>query len=135
MTAVANPKSKAKPKSSEATKPTKPAKTPKTPKTPAVRAGITASQVREAAETLKALAEPTRLTVLFALAERPNGANVGELVAAMNTTQPAMSHHLSILRLARMAEGTRAAKHVVYTVTAQGARLLASLEPVLNAPA
>ena len=43
-----------------------------------------------------ALADPTRILILYALDEQPR--NVTELTAELNTTQPTTSRHLKILR-------------------------------------
>ena len=42
--------------------------------------------------------------------------NVGEIVAAINVSQPTVSHHLSILRSAGLVNARREGKQVYYTL-------------------
>jgi ArsR family transcriptional regulator len=42
--------------------------------------------------------------------------NVGEIVAALNVTQPTVSHHLAILRAAGLVEVRREGKQVYYAL-------------------
>jgi DNA-binding transcriptional ArsR family regulator len=55
--------------------------------------------------TLAALADPTRRAMVELLAERPRRA--GELVAAFQVTQPAISRHLRVLRQHGLIEEQR----------------------------
>ncbi len=48
------------------------------------------------ADFCSALSDPTRLLILYALAERPH--NVSELANALGLSQPTTSRHLKILR-------------------------------------
>jgi DNA-binding transcriptional ArsR family regulator len=52
--------------------------------------------------TLAALADPTRRTVVELLRRRPRRA--GELAAAADTSAPAMSRHLRVLRASGLVE-------------------------------
>jgi DNA-binding transcriptional ArsR family regulator len=54
---------------------------------------------------LAALADPTRRSMVELLAERPR--RVGELVAAFPVSQPAISRHLRVLRMAGLIEEQR----------------------------
>jgi ArsR family transcriptional regulator, arsenate/arsenite/antimonite-responsive transcriptional repressor len=42
--------------------------------------------------------------------------NVGEIVSALNVTQPTVSHHLAILRAAGLVDVKRDGKQVYYTL-------------------
>jgi DNA-binding transcriptional ArsR family regulator len=65
-------------------------------------------------QTLEVLAEPNRRRILDLLreAERP----VGELVAALEVSQPAVSKHLRVLREAGLVEVTPDAQRRIYRV-------------------
>lgn len=76
-----------------------------------------------AAEQLKFAADGTRLGILILLAEAER--DVATLVADTGAlSQPAVSHHLSILRAARLVEPTRHGKRRVYALTDAGRRLV-----------
>lgn len=67
------------------------------------------------AERLKAVADPTRLRLLAALAARPGEqACVSDLAAATALPQPMVSHHLQILRRATVVSSTRRGSRVIY---------------------
>ena len=62
-------------------------------------------------ELLKQVSDPTRLQVLMLLSEKER--NVTELCADLGTqSQPAVSHHLALLRHGRLIEPRRAGKHI-----------------------
>ncbi len=69
------------------------------------------------AELCSALAEPTRLFILYALAERP--CNVTELTQKLELPQPTISRHLKILRDAGLAHATRQGMTLQYELTDQ----------------
>jgi ArsR family transcriptional regulator, arsenate/arsenite/antimonite-responsive transcriptional repressor len=65
---------------------------------PLVRQPIDASQATSLARLLKALADPTRLTLVSMVAAHEGGeACVCELTEPLGLTQPTISHHLKIL--------------------------------------
>lgn len=64
------------------------------------------------AETFRALADPTRLKITYALAERPQC--VSELAQLARVSEPAVSQHLRLLRALRIVRGRRAGKQVYY---------------------
>jgi DNA-binding transcriptional ArsR family regulator len=70
---------------------------------------LTDHAIRTRADLFKLVSEPVRLRVILLL--EAGERNVGELCAAMGFSQPAMSHHLSLLRLSRVAETRRAGKN------------------------
>lgn len=71
------------------------------------------------AAAFKHLADATRLRVLRRIAER-GAANVTDLGAEVGMSQPATSHHLAILRHARIIDGRREGKTVIYSLTPRG---------------
>ena len=78
--------------------------------------------VREVADQFRLLADPTRLRVLARLAER--GHNVGELCEALGgMSQPAVSHHLALLRASGLVTPSREGKFNFYDLTDQGRTL------------
>ncbi len=70
--------------------------------------------------TFEALAEPNRRRILDLLAtrERP----VGELVAALDVSQPTVSKHLRVLREAGLVAVTTRAQRRIYRVTPEPLR-------------
>jgi DNA-binding transcriptional ArsR family regulator len=64
------------------------------------------------AETFRLLGDPTRLRILFFCLESPRA--VGDIAASLDLSQSLVSHHLRLLRGARLVRGTRQAKQVFY---------------------
>jgi ArsR family transcriptional regulator len=64
------------------------------------------------AQICQALADPTRILLLYRLAEGPQ--NVGELSTALKVSQPAVSRHLKVLRERGMVTSTRHGATVIY---------------------
>ena len=60
------------------------------------------------------LADPNRILLLYALAERPH--NVGDLAAQLQLPQPTISRHLKILRERGMVIAERDGQSIVYMV-------------------
>ena len=61
------------------------------------------------------LADPTRILILYALAEAPH--NVGELAEALHAPQPTVSRHLKVLREREMVRAERFGPAVQYSLT------------------
>ena len=77
---------------------------------------------RARAERLKQVSDPTRLRVLLALSESPR--NVTQLRDELGgISQPALSHHLALLRHGRLIEPSRQGKTNVYDLTNAGREL------------
>jgi DNA-binding transcriptional ArsR family regulator len=73
------------------------------------------SEIRELhAQFCQALADPTRIMLLYTLAEGPR--NVGELATELKLSQPNVSRHLKVLRERGMAVATREGASVVYSL-------------------
>src|ERR1700722_1645828 len=80
------------------------------------------AEIRRVADLLKQVSDPTRLQVLMLLNEKER--NVSELCADLGTqSQPAVSHHLALLRHGRLIEPRRAGKHNFYGLTEAGREL------------
>jgi len=73
------------------------------------------SEIRELhAQFCQALADPTRIMLLYTLAEGPR--NVGELATELKLSQPNVSRHLKVLRERGMVVATREGANVVYSL-------------------
>ena len=71
--------------------------------------------MRMHAQVCAALADPTRILLLYSIAEQPQ--SVGDLVKAVNVSQPTVSKHLQNLRDRRMVTATRDGQNVIYSLT------------------
>ena len=90
-----------------------------------------AAEIRRVAELLKQVSDPTRLQVLMLLSEKER--NVTELCADLGTgSQPAVSHHLALLRHGRLIEPRRAGKHNFYALTEAGRKLAQVVNSVVE---
>ena len=76
-----------------------------------------------AASEAKALGDPTRLTLAWALAETDE-ACVCDLAWVMERAENLVSHHLRILRQADLATSRREGKMVLYSLTPRGRELV-----------
>lgn len=63
----------------------------------------------------KALGDPKRIQILFALSEKP--CNVSDLAEALCTPQPTVSRHLAILRQQALVETERDGAFVIYSLS------------------
>jgi DNA-binding transcriptional ArsR family regulator len=73
--------------------------------------------VRELAQVSKLIGDETRLRILFYLALSPQGElHVTDLCQRLGQSQPAVSHHLALLRVSGLIEARREGKHNFYTV-------------------
>ena len=75
-----------------------------------------------------ALADPTRLLILYALNEHPR--SVTELTNELGTAQPTTSRHLKILRERGLVTTTRQGVNVIYELTDN--RLIEALDLLRN---
>src|SRR5438552_15638967 len=88
------------------------------------------AEIRRVAELLKQVSDPTRLQVLMLLNEKER--NVSELCSDLGTqSQPAVSHHLALLRHGRLIEPRRSGKHNFYGLTDAGRELARVVNSVL----
>jgi DNA-binding transcriptional ArsR family regulator len=89
------------------------------------------AEIRRVAELLKQVSDPTRLQVLMLLSDRER--NVTELCSDLGTqSQPAVSHHLALLRHGRLIEPRRSGKHNFYALTDAGRQLAHVVNSVVN---
>jgi len=73
---------------------------------------VTADDARHVARIMGALSTPSRVRILGRLREGPCA--VGDLAAAVEMEQPAVSHQLRILRDLGLVLGSRNGRHVIY---------------------
>ncbi len=83
---------------------------------------------RLAARRARALADPTRLTLVAALAQADELC-VCDLAWVAGRAQNLVSHHLRALRSQGLVDSRRAGKMVMYSLTPAGQALLAAVLP------
>ena len=71
-------------------------------------------QFEQLAEIFRLLGEPNRLSLVVRCLEAPQG--VGALAAATGLGQSLVSHHLRLLRAARILRAARRGKQVFYAI-------------------
>src|SRR5512139_3299185 len=69
------------------------------------------------AEVCQALADPTRIMLLYLLADGPK--NVGDLSTTLDVNQPTVSRHLKVLRERGMTSSERMGTSVTYSLADQ----------------
>ena len=110
-----------------ATTKTTPLKTLATPPKAAAKpkaakdAEVRLQQARRASILLKHVSDPTRLQVILILAEGER--HVGALCDQLSQSQPAVSHHLALLRHGGIIIPRRAGKNNFYSLTEIGGEL------------
>jgi DNA-binding transcriptional ArsR family regulator len=67
------------------------------------------------ADLCSALADPTRLLLLYALSDQPH--NVSDLTQELKVPQPTVSRHLKVLREGGLVKATRQGASVQYELT------------------
>ncbi len=83
--------------------------------------------VKDLCRVFKLLADETRFKILLHLF-RSGELNVTELCRRLEQSQPAVSHHLALLRVAGLIEVRRSGKHNFYSIQEEAfAQLLGSL--------
>jgi DNA-binding transcriptional ArsR family regulator len=110
--------------------PTKPAAPKKPAKSKAVKdAEIRLKQAKRASTLLKQVSDPTRLQVILALSEGER--HVGALCDQLNQSQPAVSHHLALLRHGGIIAPRRQGKNNFYSLTDTGEELAKVVKSVV----
>jgi ArsR family transcriptional regulator, arsenate/arsenite/antimonite-responsive transcriptional repressor len=79
------------------------------PGSPSTRGAVT-----DAGLVFKALADPTRRRILEYL--REGDLNAGEIAERFDMTKPSISHHLSLLKQARLVQDVRRGQNIVYSL-------------------
>ena len=70
--------------------------------------------VERLASTLSVLGESARLSIVVYLMDKP--ASVGEITEFLGMSQPAISHHLRLLKDARILKAEKKGKQVYYSL-------------------
>jgi len=73
---------------------------------------LSKDQTIEIAETFRLMGDPTRLAILVECLDGP--VSVGDLVTRTGASQSLVSHHLRLLRAARILAARREGKNVYY---------------------
>jgi ArsR family transcriptional regulator len=76
---------------------------------------LSEQSLRELGQVFKLLSDETRLRIIFYLAQRGE-MHVTDLCNHLGQSQPAVSHHLALLRVSRLIESRREGKHNFYNV-------------------
>ncbi len=83
---------------------------------PTARPKLTTKRAEELGAAFDILAHPVRLQLLDVLARNEGRVCVCDLEAAVSVKQPTVSHHLKLLRVARLVECTREGVWAYYRV-------------------
>jgi ArsR family transcriptional regulator len=98
---------------------------------PLVREPLSGDAAVELAAMLKALSDPVRLRLLSVVASHAGGeACVCDISVGIEVSQPTISHHLKVLRLAGLLDSERRGSWVYYRVIPEA---LGKLAHVLGA--
>ena len=76
---------------------------------------VSNQSIRELSNVFKLLSDETRLRILAFLAQNEE-LHVSDLCERLGQTQPAVSHHLALLRVSGLIEPRREGKHIYYSV-------------------
>jgi DNA-binding transcriptional ArsR family regulator len=82
------------------------------------------TDLREVARGFSLLSDPTRMGILAVLSK--GATNVSGLCKALKKKQPAVSHHLGLLRMGRLVASKRQGKSVIYEADKAALKALAS---------
>jgi len=80
----------------------------------------TEDQITEVAEVFRLLGDPTRLKVVLACLDEP--VSVGDIAVAVGASVSLVSHHLRLLKGARMVRSERDGRQIFYTAADQHVR-------------
>ena len=83
---------------------------------------VSEQAIRELAQVFKLLSDETRLRILFYLAQH-NELHVTDLCQRLGQSQPAVSHHLALLRHGGIIAPRRQGKNNFYSLTDTGTDL------------
>lgn len=97
-------------------------------------AQITQDAVDQLADLFHLLGDPTRLRIVLACMARPIA--VGDIAAVLDLSSSLVSHHLRLLRAARIVKAERQGKQVFYSAAdAHITSLLATMTEHISEPA
>lgn len=84
---------------------------------PSAMPEISEQSIRDLAQVFKLLSDETRMRILVYLAQAGE-LHVTDLCGRLGQSQPAVSHHLALLRVSGLIESRREGKHNFYSVRA-----------------
>jgi DNA-binding transcriptional ArsR family regulator len=93
-------------------------------------AGKRFKQAQRAAILLKQVSDPTRLQVILMLSEGEK--HVGALCESLGQSQPAVSHHLALLRHGSIIAPRRQGKNNFYALTEAGEQLVSVVKTIMG---
>lgn len=102
-----------------------------TPTVAAIRPPTCHTRAVALTERLKALADPTRLRMLEILVEQPEPLCVCEFTELFPQQQPTISHHLKLLRTARLVNSEKRGVWSYFWATEEGRRSLALVKTLV----
>ncbi len=86
---------------------------------------IEKEHINDLASTLNILGDPIRLKIVFDLMD--HDCSVTGLMQHVNISQPLVSHHLRILRDARIVKATKLGKQVIYSLVDETSKNIITL--------
>jgi DNA-binding transcriptional ArsR family regulator len=92
-------------------------------------AALRLKRAQQAAALLKQVSDPTRLRIILMLAEGER--HVGAISEVVDQSQPAVSHHLALLRHGRLIAPRRQGKNNFYGLIERGERLASIVRKIL----
>jgi DNA-binding transcriptional ArsR family regulator len=93
-------------------------------------AALRFKQAQQAANLLKMVSDPTRLQVVMMLSDGEK--HVGALCETLGQSQPAVSHHLALLRHGSIIAPRRQGKNNFYALTEAGEKLASIVKTVIG---
>jgi DNA-binding transcriptional ArsR family regulator len=93
-------------------------------------AALRLKRAQQAAILIKHLRDPTRLRIILLLAEGER--HVGAISEVVDQSQPAVSHHLALLRYGGIVALRRRGKNNFYALTEPGERLTSIVKRMLG---
>lgn len=85
---------------------------------------LTVEQAESLADRLKAVADPTRLRILDLLVQQPEPLCVCDITPQFPQNQPTISHHLKLLRDARLVQSEKRGIWSYFWATEEGRNTL-----------
>lgn len=87
------------------------------PDQPLDHSSLSQNEITILAETFRLLGDPSRLKILLSCLAGP--ISVGDIAERLDLSLSLVSHHLRLLRGARLVNGVRQAKHIFYEIADQ----------------
>jgi DNA-binding transcriptional ArsR family regulator len=83
------------------------------------------SQVNDATNIAKLISDHQRVKILGLI--EPGNLSVGEIAEALESTQPAISHHIALLKAGGLINPNRVGKNNYYAHTKRGSKVMKSV--------